>query len=784
MNRSHPCTGLTRLVLLSALLIACPSPDPKEPPPKREPEGPVTRPDSRGAPPAKTADAAKSLSLSRYASCDELQDAVHRALLYKKKDDDKHLAAQRRVAAEQVSRRVPTPTGRATTTSAAPPSTPQAPQAAPSGDKSASAAPRPSKELEQFTNIQEVGVDEPDHVKIGPDNIYVLRGLEIQVASRTSLQHLGSVQLEDITRAKKLLITAEHLFVLGELEQQVCGGRPTRQGTGPQPERPARRGLGSLWRLLVPEAHALPGSPIMRGPRQPPPLPGKPVCIKRSDTVVQAFRLARNGPPEHVRSWRFKGGYVDARMTGGRVVLIFQQQLNLVAQVRAVLDSPDTFLGEIPKRPIELDANNPATLLSCSSIFRSDLSDQDYRLTKVVAINASQLADTPRQAGFVGGGDQIYMSTENLYLAKIGKHWLPRETAGRERERRDSLVITQIGFFPQNGDITVLAQTDSEVKGRPKDQWAFKELQHQGTSLLGVFTTTGKLWSPDPADVPNNYLFILKRSGSELTVAARLADIARGETIRSLRYIGQWAYAVTFKRTDPLFAIDLSDPLAPKIVGELKIPGFSTYLHPVGDGLLIGIGFDVHEDEASRGKDSVKFQGIKLSLFDIRNPRDLRELDTMIFGGRGSYSDVTGDHHAFFYDPQLRRLAFPLTLLESTSKTEEWGTKRRRINFAGAVLVELSGDKLSEKARWRHNRWIPKQCYEEMRTGRWWEAQTESQDINRIYRIGRKYLTVSRYGLKTYPVGTPRQTSQQLHFPGDFAECGVLRDDKAGGINR
>lgn len=585
------------------------------------------------------------------------------------------------------------------------------PKAASPPSRSTPAAPKqPSKELEQFTNIQEVGVDEPDHVKIGPDNIYVLRGLEIQVASRGTLKHRGLVQLQNITRAKKLLINAQHLFVLGELEEKICNDG----AHGQMLRKPAERstwGMRSIWNHLVPDAHALAGDwrrehqreEIMRAR-----------CFTRPETVVQAFKLRRDGTPELVRSWLFKGPYVDARMTAGRIVLVFQQRLNLVPQVSAVLDNPAAPLTQpVPEKPIQLDTPGKSTLLACDAIYRSDMSDQDYRLTKVVAIDANVLTDTPKQAGFVGGGDQIYMSTENLYLAKVGRRWIPwksaandqKSAASRAREMRDSLAITQIGFSPDSGEI---------------------------------------------------------------------ADIARGEEIRSLRYIGKWAYAVTFKKTDPLFAVDLSDPLAPRIVGELKIPGFSTYMHPVGEGRLIGIGFDVNEETASSGADAVKFQGIKLSLFDISDPRNMRELDTLVFGDRGSYSDVTGDHHAFFYDAQLGRLAFPLTLLKGTSKTEKW-QNTRHIDFAGAVLVQIGGSKLKQVTRWRHNRWIPVTCYQEMQKGRWWEAKTESQDINRIYRVGDQYLTASRYGLKTYPVKTPQRTMHELHFPGEFADCGIGR---------
>lgn len=804
MGKLRLMAGLVPLVFL----FACTKVDEKKPPPReadpkeRVDPGPRSGPESRKEPPRTPKDGSRGLT--RYGSCDELQEAVYQALSFKKDNEERYLAAQRREAARRMSA-VRRPTGRATTTTeratasvaskaqAAPPSAP--PRAA----KGAGAPKKPSsKKLEQFTNIQEVGVDEPDHVKIGPDNIYVLRGLEIQVAGRRTLKHLGHVKLEQITRAKKLLITAQHLFILGELDERVCneglirGRRGDRIRTAPGRRRwglmkGLKKGLETLWGLIVPEAHAVPGSRIMDGPPRRDLIERRreASCITHADTVVQGFRLRDDGPPVHVRTWRFKGKYMDARMTAGRIVLVFQQQLNLVPEVRAALSNPAAYLTSItiPKKPIQLDTNRGATLLSCSSIFRSNMYDQDYRLTKVVTIDAMVLTNPPRQAGFVGGGDQIYMSTENLYVAKVGKRWAPWQMPGKDpaanaaraREMRDSLMITQVGFTA--GDISILAQTDSSIRGRPKDQWAFKELDHKGTPLLGVFTTTGEMWSQDPADHTNNYLWILRRSGSELSVAAKIADIARGESIRSLRYIGKWAYAVTFKRTDPLFAIDLSDPLDPKIVGELKIPGFSTYMHPVGEGLLIGIGFDVFEDAASAGKDSVKFQGIKLSLFDVSDPKDMRELHTMTFGGRGSYSDVTGDHHAFFYDPRLKRLAFPLTLLEGESKTEAWKNKRH-IAFAGAVLVQVGDRKLRELAKWRHNRWIPVKCYEEMQKGRWWEDLTESQDINRIYRVGEEYLTASRYGLKTYSVKTPRVTRQKLHFPGDFADCGIGRQKK------
>ena len=117
-----------------------------------------------------------------------------------------------------------------------------------------------------------------------------------------------------------------------------------------------------------------------------------------------------------------------------------------------------------------------------------------------------------------------------------------------------------------------------------------------------------------------NYLYILDEKLNELS---KIEDIAKDEQVYSARFIGKTGYVVTYKQTDPLFSIDLSDPKNPQIIGELKIPGFSEYLHPYGDGLLLGIGMDVDETGTTTN-------GVKLSMFDISNPEDVAEVQKYV----------------------------------------------------------------------------------------------------------------------------------------------------------
>ena len=198
-----------------------------------------------------------------------------------------------------------------------------------------------------------------------------------------------------------------------------------------------------------------------------------------------------------------------------------------------------------------------------------------------------------------------------------------------------------------------------------------------------------------------------------LKESARLTGLGKpGEDIYATRYVGDRLYLVTFRLTDPLYAIDLSDRSAPRILGELEIPGYSDYLHPLPDGRLLGIGkaaiaddsIDPWRGDSGRG---AWYQGIKLSLFDVNDPTDIAELDTLTIGQRGTDSAALYDHHAFTYLPadgeRLARIALPISLYDdpydySGAPWDYYGWSHtglylfeisaEAINRAGAVIAE------------------------------------------------------------------------------------------------
>ena len=153
--------------------------------------------------------------------------------------------------------------------------------------------------------------------------------------------------------------------------------------------------------------------------------------------------------------------------------------------------------------------------------------------------------------------------------------------------------------------------------------------------------------SSQPAD-STNALYVLNK---DLKEVGKLENLAEGEQVYSARFMQESCYFVTYKQVDPLFSVDLSDPKKPKVLGELKIPGFSDYLHPYGDGLLLGIGMDVEEDGTT-------VNGVKLSMFDISDPKDVKEVAKTVL--EECYStDVSYNYRAAFVDTEKNLIGFP-----------------------------------------------------------------------------------------------------------------------------
>ena len=217
----------------------------------------------------------------------------------------------------------------------------------------------------------------------------------------------------------------------------------------------------------------------------------------------------------------------------------------------------------------------------------SDLDQPDYLV--VSGTDLSDLQKPVSTKAIVSGASDFYMSTDSLYICC--QNW--------EHGKSSTQILK---FLCVDGEIT--ASNMAELPGYLNDTFSLDEYD----GYLRVLTT-------EDGNGESNNLFVLDE---DMNTISTIRDIASGETIRSARFVGDMGYFVTFRQTDPLFCVDLSEPESPEILSELKISGFSSYLHMYGENRLLGIGYEADEDTGSQ-------TGVKLSMFDISDPENVTE---------------------------------------------------------------------------------------------------------------------------------------------------------------
>jgi uncharacterized secreted protein with C-terminal beta-propeller domain len=239
-------------------------------------------------------------------------------------------------------------------------------------------------------------------------------------------------------------------------------------------------------------------------------------------------------------------------------------------------------------------------------------------------------------------------------------------------QERDITVIHKINI--NKGDIEY--KTKGEVPGNLLNQFSMDE---SGDNFR--VATTSQIWTGRGSKQYNN-VYVMDK---DLGISGKLEEIAPDESIYSTRFIGKRLYMVTFKRIDPLFVIDLSDPKDPKILGELKIPGFSDYLHPYDENHIIGVGKETADNQW--GGTSIK--GVKLSLFDVSDVNNPKQLDTYEIGTSGTDSEALRDHKAFLFDRKKNLLVLPIREVTEKPRYDSRGYYMQRV-WQGAYVFDLT----------------------------------------------------------------------------------------------
>ena len=239
-------------------------------------------------------------------------------------------------------------------------------------------------------------------------------------------------------------------------------------------------------------------------------------------------------------------------------------------------------------------------------------------------------------------GRIVYASPSSLYLAT--EPWSARPLPAAPAKAR-SADATQIHAF----DISTPTKTSylgsGTVPGYLLSQWSLSEFQGV---LRVVSTDTPAWWGTGPAS--QSYLTTLRRQNGSLVQVGQLGVLGRGERVYAVRMIGDIGYVVTYKQVDPLYTIDLHNPANPQLLGQLDLPGYSSYLHPISDTLLLGIGESVDPQTNEPA-------GTQVSLFDVSDPEHPALLHQATLGQ--GWSQAESDHHAFLYWPATALVVVP-----------------------------------------------------------------------------------------------------------------------------
>jgi uncharacterized secreted protein with C-terminal beta-propeller domain len=513
------------------------------------------------------------------------------------------------------------------------------------------------------TNVQEEGVDEPDVVKTDGRLVYAIARGKLQAVDVRGVvpRLVGTLALEPGWN--------QQIFLRGDRVLVFSGGG---------------------------------------GPIEPLPAIAESIAPVPTGASVTEIDVSAPGAMRVVRTLTLEGVYLSARLTGSTVRLVVHStpvlpfvypdaggEAEAEAQNRAIV-AGSGLRNWLPSYELEDRATGltrRARLVGCRDVLRPQRFAGLGTVTVLTIDLDRGLAPVDTDA-VVTDGDTVYASQESIYVAT--QRWAERLSEPGTGAPPPG-VTTAIHKFRFAGDDETEYRGSGQIGGHLLNQWSLSE--HDG--VLRVASTEAPVWWDDTmARESESFLTTLAERGGKLVQLGRVGGLGKSERVYSVRFIGETGYVVTFRQIDPLYVLDVSDPDSPRVRGELKIPGYSAYLHPVDDGLLLGVGQDA--------TDEGRVLGTQVSLFDVSDPASPKRLAGRTIGQ--GWSEAEWDHHAFLYWPATRLAVLPV----------------QAPDFAGAVGLRVGRSALADVGSVSH----------------------ESAPVRRALVVGGTLYTVSEAGMK------------------------------------
>jgi len=497
------------------------------------------------------------------------------------------------------------------------------------------------------TNVQVAGVDEADIIKTDGKYIYALAGVKffvIEAYPGEDAKILSEKKIVD----ENALFHPQELFIDGDRVLIFGQGRFARDTDMYYPER------GKVNADIMPYYQSY-----------------------RSSTSIKLIDVKDKTNPEIIKSVDFEGSYLTSRKIDEYVYFVINSYpnldfvdngcVNILPSYKETTDQNDSNVMPIAESCTDIGYVRPLEARNFITIVSISMLDETKEITKET---------------IVGSGQDVYASLDNIYIAQIT--YPTYGILGDVVTNEDTTIKTTITKFSLNGDKINFVGYAS-VNGTLLNQFAMDEYDDHfriATTISGY---------SDNKDTSTNNVYVLD---DQLVVTGKIEGIAPGESIYSVRFMGERGYMVTFRHIDPLYVIDLSDPENPEILGQLKIPGYSDYLHPYDKTHLIGIGKEVDasiDANLIHTEGAVYFtaiQGVKISIFDVSDVSNPIEMYKEVIGDRGTESLATSDHKAFLFDKEKNLLVIPMTVAELTPGQSK--SDQGQYTFDGAYIYDIS----------------------------------------------------------------------------------------------
>lgn len=461
-----------------------------------------------------------------------------------------------------------------------------------------------------MTNVQVDGVDEADIVKTDGEFIYYISNQKIYILSKNlelvfTIDNINNEKEKFIP--KELYINNDKLIILGNYSKFSTNNISNK----------------NTEIIDIDESQEI--------------LTDDVIINSENFAKAMVYDINKKDSPKLIREVGLDGFYINSRMINDNIYFVSSKNIlynNNLKDEEILPYTEDSIRDENKK------------MISYSDIaYFKDVNTYNYMIVGGFNINNSEEVQTET---FFGASDNIYANKENLYITEL-----------KIENNMDKTIIYKFKL----GENGIILECKGEVEGYLNNQFSMDE--YEGNLRVATTISKNEIYydSTDSTDTTivmgtnqdvSNKLTILDDNLKEI---GKIENMAQDEKIYAVRFIGKIGYIVTFKQTDPLFVIDLSDPTNPIIKGELKIPGYSSYLHPYDDTHIIGIGYNTKENSSG----GIVNTNMKISMFDISDLENPREMYTMDIGEEYVYSELEYNHKALFINKDKNLIGFPLT---------------------------------------------------------------------------------------------------------------------------